>query len=240
MLTKYTDIYTISYNVYIGEEMGVKSILTILVLILPLVAIEEGIVGISANNDVEQNQKFLEYGITFTDTFGIMTISEAGIEYNFSAFGWSPIWEESHYGPEWYGEYALYYIEGWAHYEIILKNIWVRNFVDISITTIQEYPETYKGVDYTGEYSIQKGEKLPGDAENTWYISKLAPNEEVKIKDEYYIPYGVHPTLVQVHLIIKAYKENNGVDPDNRGKGKEVEGAFIIDTIAGIYCPKIA
>ncbi|MBI4361762.1 MAG: hypothetical protein HY558_01160 [Euryarchaeota archaeon] len=170
----------------------------------------------------------LEYEIVYTQAKGVLTIDPTGCTYYFPQWNW--YWRPPcDYGPEFYRNYMVYFINSWVNYEVRLKNTGKRTYKHLQVAAIQEYneDECYYGT------CVKKGDSMPGDPRRVWNVDTLGPGQEVVLQGSYYAPRGTLPGLDQTHLVVWHGKsdqgETNGLDAPGR--------VLINDPEAGVYCP---
>ncbi len=169
----------------------------------------------------------LEYEIVYTNAAGALTIGPSGCAYYFPRWNWywSPPCD---YGPKYYREYMVYFINEWMTYEVRVKNTGQRTYKHLEVSATQEY---YEDICWGGSCA-KKGDALPGSPAQTWTIDTLGPGEEVVLKGAYFAPWGTLPGLDETHLVVKHGKGADG------GKGMDAPGRVLIDDPeAGVYCP---
>ncbi|MEM3086375.1 MAG: hypothetical protein QXT68_04460 [Halobacteria archaeon] len=186
----------------------------------------------------------LEYEIVYTQSRGILTIGPGGCTYFFPAWNW--YWSPPcSYGPSYYRDYMVYFINDWMHYEVHLKNNGKKTLKNLVVSATQEYHED---VCYWTGVCVKKGDDMPGAPTRTWTLAELKPGEVAVLTGSYYAPSDTLPGLDQTHLTITSQKngkalghdrDGNGDDDhrNGRGNGHNRQIVLVDDPEAGVYCP---
>ena len=129
--------------------------------------------------------------------------------------------------------YAGYYIGMPMCYRLHLTNIGERMYEDIDVRTTVEYYEThtvdrwwYPDEDGNTLITVEKGDPLPGDTQQTWWEVDFLPGETVVLEHCYTPTYETVSGLDQIHLELRHH--NNG--PWHAAK-------FYEEPEQGIFCP---
>lgn len=171
----------------------------------------------------------LEYEIVYKDDYGKLVIDESGETYYFN-WGWT--WHiPGDFPEELYGTYPVYFIGREIVYEIHLRNVGQRTFKNLMVVAAQEYL-------YVDSGDVSKGDPLPGESSQQWFVDELRAGDEVVLVGKYNAPRGTYPGLDRTHLKVMHWSNGNAAPLDVRMRQMNSKGrSFVDDGDAGVYCP---
>lgn len=167
-------------------------------------------------------RKNLSYSIEYLDPLGVTEVDETGITYR--PYTCCESYENTVLPERYFGSYTLYFGGGVLHFQVIINNDSYRTYRNIKVEAFQEY------LNVDGN----EGEALGSDNQNTWFIEKLGPYEEIILSGEFHIPLVGESGIDQTHLRISHWSI-----ADRESDEKSTKGEVILEDFqAGLWCPK--